>query len=323
MKKILLTVVMLMAVAASVLAQTKAAASKTTTNKGASSPVFSMTASPDIPMSVTFAGEKVSFDRLDMAERLDRELTGVIYGQTTSELCFKRANRYFPALSKILKEQGVPLDFLYLAVTESSLDYNAYSSAKAAGMWQLLAGTARDYGLEVSDEVDERFDPEKSTVAACKYLKAAYKKYGHWPTVAASYNAGMQRLSTELSKQKVDNSFDLYLVQETSRYVFRIIAYKLLMESPKRYGYRFSRKNLWQPVGYTTVDVTGPVASWIDWAKGKGITYAQLREANPWIRSTKLTNAAGKTYKVRIPKSSDLYRSKRTFTVYNKEWVVD
>lgn len=311
--------VMLMAVSTTAQAQLKREYSKTTT----ASPVFSVTASPDIPSSVTFAGETVSFDRLDMAERLDRELTGVIYGQTTSELCFKRANRYFPALAKILKEQGVPLDFLYLAVTESSMDYNAYSSAKAAGMWQLLSGTARDFGLEVGEDVDERYDPEKSTVAACKYLKSAYKKYGHWPTVAASYNAGMQKISNELSKQRVDNSFDLYLVQETSRYVFRIIAYKLLMENPKRYGYRFSRKNLYQPVAYTTVDVTGSVASWIDWARDKGITYAQLREANPWIRSTKLTNASGKTYKVRIPKQSELYRSKRTYTVYNKDWVID
>ena len=320
MKKMILMAVLLMATSIPGQAQLKREYSKNTTS---SSPVFSVTASPDIPMSVTFAGEKVSFDRLDMAERLDRELTGIIYGQTTTELCFKRANRYFPALAKILKEQGVPLDFLYLAVTESSMDYNAYSSAKAAGMWQLLAGTGRDFGLEVSDEVDERFDPEKSTVAACKYLKAAYKKYGHWPTVAASYNAGMQKISGELSKQKVDNSFDLYLVQETSRYVFRIIAYKLVMESPKRYGYRFSRKNLWQPVDYTTVDVSGSVPSWIDWAKGKGITYAQLREANPWIRSTKLTNAGGKTYKVRVPKQNELFRSKRAYSVYNKEWVVD
>ena len=319
---ILLAVVALMASTVVMHAQLKKEYSKQSST-GASSPVFGVTASPDIPMSVTFAGEKVSFDRLDMAERLDRELTGIIYGQTTTELCFKRANRYFPALAKILKEQGVPLDFLYLAVTESSMDYNAYSSAKAAGTWQLLAGTARDYGLEVTDEVDERFDPEKSTVAACKYLKSAYKKYGNWPTVAASYNAGMQRITNELSKQQVSSSFDLYLVQETSRYVFRIIAYKLLMESPKRYGYRFSRKNLWQPVDYTTVEVTGSVASWIDWAKGKGLTYAQLREANPWIRSTKLTNSGGKTYKVRVPKQSELYRSKRSYTVYNKDWVID
>ena len=310
-------------VASTTVAQAQLKREYSKTNTGNSSPVFSTTASPDIPMSINFAGENVSFDRLDMAERLDRELISIIYGQTTTELCFKRANRYFPALAKILKEQGVPLDFLYLAVTESSMDYSAYSSAKAAGMWQLLAGTGRDYGLEVSDEVDERYDPEKSTVAACKYLKSAYKKYGHWPTVAASYNAGMQKISNELSKQRVDNSFDLYLVQETSRYVFRIMAYKLLMESPKRYGYRFSRKNLWQPVDYTTVDVTGSVASWIDWAKDKGLTYAQLREANPWIRSTKLTNASGKTYKVRIPKQSELYRSKRTYSVYNKDWVID
>ena len=319
MKKVIMMAALVLLTSATMQGQLKREYSKTTT----ASPVFSTTASPDIPSSVTFAGEKISFDRLDMAERLDRELTGIIYGQTTTELCFKRANRYFPALARILKEQGVPLDFLYLAVTESSMDYNAYSSAKAAGMWQLLAGTARDYGLEVTDDVDERYDPEKSTVAACKYLKAAFKKYGHWPTVAASYNAGMGRISGELTKQKAENSFDLYLVQETSRYVFRIIAYKLVMESPKRYGYRFSRKNLWQPVDYTVVEVTGPVASWVDWAKAKGITYAQLREANPWIRSTKLTNAGGKTYKVRIPKHNDLYRSKRTFTVYNKEWVVD
>ena len=321
MKKIILMAALLVASATVAQAQLKREYSKETTS--GSSPVFNTTASPDVPTSVTFAGEKISFDRLDMAERLDRELTGIIYGQTTTELCFKRANRYFPALAKILKEQGVPLDFLYLAVTESSMDYNAYSSAKAAGMWQLLAGTGRDYGLEVTDEVDERYDPEKSTVAACKYLKAAYKKFGHWPTVAASYNAGMGKISSELSSQRVDNSFDLFLVQETSRYVFRIIAYKLVMESPKRYGYRFSRKNLYQPVTYTTVDVTGPVASWVTWAKDKGITYAQLREANPWIRSTKLTNASGKTYKVRVPNQSDLYLSKRSFTAYSKDWVID
>ena len=320
-RTMILMAVLLLASSMGTQAQLKREYSKMSTS--GSSPVFGTTASPDIPMSVNFAGEEVSFDRLDMAERLDRELTSIIYGQTTTELCFKRANRYFPLLAKILKEQGIPLDFLYMAVTESSMDYNAYSSAKAAGLWQLLAATGREYGLEVGDEVDERYDPEKSTVAACKLLKAAYKKYGHWPTVAASYNAGMGRISSELSKQGADNSFDLFLVQETSRYVFRIIAYKLVMESPKRYGYRFTRANLYQPVAYTTVDVTGSVASWADWAKGKGITYAQLREANPWIRSTKLTNASGKTYKVRIPNQSDLYRSKRTYTVYNKDWVVD
>ena len=318
MKKIIWMAALLLA--SSTVAQAQLLRGNSST--GASSPVFTVTATPEIPASITLCGEKISLDRIDMAERLDRELVGVIYGHTTTEACFKRANRYFPVLAKILKEQGVPLDFLYLAVTESSMDCNAYSSAKAAGLWQLLAGTARDFGLEVSDEVDERYDPEKSTVAACKYLKSAYKKFGHWPTVAASYNCGMQRMSNELAKQLTSNSFDLYLTSETSRYVFRIMAYKLVMETPKRYGYRFSRKSLYQPVACTTVDVTTTV-NWPEWAKGKGLTYAQLREANPWIRSTKLTNASGKTYKVRIPKQSDLYRSKRSYTAYNKDWVID
>lgn len=292
-------------------------------SKGAASAVFNVTANPDIPPSITFAGEKVDFDRLDMAERLDRELTSIIYGQTSTLLCFKRANRYFPALAKILKEQNVPLDFLYLACTESTMDPLAYSSAHAAGLWQLLAATGRQYGLEVTDEVDERYDPERSTVAACKYLKAAYSKYGNWPTVAASYNAGMGKISGELSKQGVDSSFDLQLVSETSRYVFRIIAFKLIFENPKRYGYRLRTKQLYQPVNCKTVEVTSSVASWVSWAKQQGITYTQLREANPWIRSTKLTNTSGKTYKVRVPLNSELYRSKRKFTAYSKNWVVD
>jgi len=314
---------LLIALVAAGCALTATAQLKNEYSKGAQSTVFVTTASADIPSSMTFAGEKVSLDRLDMMERLDREITGIIYGHTTTSLCFKRANRYFPVLAPILKEQGVPLDFLYLAVTESSMDYNAYSSAKAAGMWQFLAGTGRDYGLEVGDEVDERYDPEMATVAACKYLKAAYKKYGNWATVAASYNAGMTRITNELSRQGKSTSFDLYLTQETSRYVFRIMAYKLVMESPKRYGYRFKAEQLWQPVAYTTVNVSGSVASWIDWAQQHGCSYAQLREANPWIRATKLTNTKGKTYKVRVPKQSDLYRSKRTFTAYDKNWVTD
>ena len=284
---------------------------------------FVTTLNPDIPTSVTFAGEKVSFDRLDMADRLDRELTSIIYAHTSTLLCIKRANRYFPALSKILREQNIPQDFLYLACTASTMDPLAYSPAAAAGTWQLLAATGRQYGLQVDDEVDERYDPERSTVAACKYLKAAYARYGNWATVAASYNAGMGRITSELGKQGQKTSFDLYLNQETSRYVFRSIAFKLFMEEPQKYGYRIKRKHLYQPVGYTTENVTASVDSWVDWAKAHNITYAQLREANPWIRASKLTNKSGKTYKVRIPIGDDLYRSKRKFTVYNAKWVID
>lgn len=284
---------------------------------------FPSVSNPDVPSSMTFAGSKVEFDRIDMAERLDRELTALVYGQTSMLLCFKRANRYFPILAKILKEQDIPLDFLYLACTESVLDHSAYSKAAAAGMWQLLAATGRQYGLEVNDDVDERYDPEKSTYAACKYLKAAYAKYGDWATAAASYNAGMGRISGELSKQGQDVSFDLYLVQETSRYVFRILAYKLIMEHPKRFGYTLHSRQLYQPVRYREVEVSTSVSSWADWARQQGISYAQLREANPWIRNSKLSNSSGKTYKVKIPLSDDLYRSKRQVSVYNKDWVVD
>ena len=280
-------------------------------------------ASPDVPQSMTFAGKTISLDRIDMAERLDRELTAIVYGQTSMMLCLKRANRYFATLEKILRDRGVPVDFLYLACTESTLDPLAYSSARAAGMWQLLAETARQYGLEVNDDVDERYDPERSTEAACKYLKAAYAKYDDWPTAAASYNAGMGRISGELSKQGQKSSFDLYINQETSRYVFRILAYKLILENPQAYGYKLKRSQLYQPLRYSEETVTTSVDSWVTWAKQHGITYAQLREANPWIRNTKLTNSSGKSYRVRIPLSADLYRSKRRTVVYNPKWVVD
>lgn len=278
---------------------------------------------PDVPASMTFAGKKIDLDRIDMAERLDRELSAIVYGQTSMLLCLKRANRYFGPLEKILRDNGVPTDFLYLACTESVLDPLAYSSAKAAGMWQLLAETGRQYGLEVNDEVDERYDPERSAVAACKYLKSAYNKYGDWATAAASYNAGMGKISGELSKQAQGSSFNLYLTQETSRYVFRILAYKLIMENPQTYGYRLKRSQLYQPIRYTEEQVDTSVASWVDWAKQRGLTYAQLRDANPWIRSMKLTNTSGKTYRVRIPLKEDLSRSKRRTILYNPKWAVD
>ena len=284
--------------------------------------VFPVVAAPDIPQSVVFAGDTVSFDRTDMYERLDRELTSIVYGHSTTQLCLKRANRYFPILAPILKENGVPLDMLYLAVTESTLDPTIKSPAAAVGLWQFLASTGRMYGLEINDDVDERCDPVKATVAACKFLKSVHAHYGNWATACASYNAGMGRINGELSRQGQDTSFDLQLVSETSRYVFRIIAYKLLMENPKRYGYCLRADQLYQPVDYKVVEVKTSVASWIDWAKQQGITYAQLREANPWIRSNRLPNASGKTYKVNVPIGDSLYLSKKQAKAYDPNWVV-
>lgn len=282
-----------------------------------------LSANPNVPMAVVIAGEQVLLDRIDMYERLDREMTQIIYGHSNLLLSIKRANRYFPLIVPILKKNGIPEDFAYLAVVESYLSPTARSYAGAVGMWQFMKGTGKQYGLIINDEVDERYDPEKATEAACRYLKAAYAKYKHWPTVAASYNAGMGRISKELDRQLAENSFDLYLNEETSRYVFRFIAMKLIIENPKKYGFFITKQQLYQPIKYTEVKVTGSVASWSDWAKSHGISYMQLREMNPWIRSTKFTNREKRTYIVKIPQAESLYRSKMTYTVYNNNWVAD
>lgn len=259
-----------------------------------------MAVAPQLPQSINFCGEKVDLTRPDMKERLDREMLSIIYSHSSTMLCLKRAGRYFPVFSKILNEQGVPQDMLYLAVSESLLDPLAYSSAKAAGSWQFIAAAAQQFGLEVNDEVDERYDPEKSCVAACKLLRQAYNKYGNWPTAAASYNAGQGRISGELAKQGQRSSFDLFLNKETSRYVFRIMAYKIFMENPERYGYRIAQEQIYRPLPYREVEVTASVPDWVEWARQQGISYARLRDANPWIRSTHLT-VRTKTYTVRIP----------------------
>ena len=290
--------------------------------------IFSIVENPEIPTKIEFAGQIVSFDRIDMYERLDRELTSMIYTHGTTLLLIKRANKYFPILAPILKKHGVPLDILYLACIESTLNIRAYSPAKAAGLWQFITSTGKQYGLEINDYVDERYHIEKATDAACRYLKKAYNEYGNWETVMASYNAGRAGISKRLESQMATSSFDLHLVDETSRYVFRIIAAKLILENPIKYGFRLSRDQLYQPIEYKTVEVTGSVDDWAVWAKNHGITYAQLREHNPWIRSTKLVNETtkkrtAKTYQVKIPVKKSLYRSSQGTKVYNKNWIVE
>lgn len=285
---------------------------------------FATVCAPDIPKDIKFCGDKINFDRIDMAERLDRELTVTVFSHTQTSLIIKRANRYFPKLIELIKENKMPEDLIYLAVAESAMDINAYSSAGAAGIWQFMPATAKQYGLEVNDDVDERYDPEKETVAACKYFRDAYSKYGNWATVCASYNAGMGKISNELQRQQVGSALDLRLVSETSRYVFRIIAYKIFLNNPKHFGYRIHSDQLYQPMEYKTITVNSTVDNWVTWARENGgITYAQLRDANPWIRSYKLPNSSGKVYKVRIPTHKSLFRSKAGKKVYNHNWVVD
>lgn len=281
----------------------------------------SIVQSPSVPASVTFAGNKIDLDRVDMYERLDRELTAMSYTHGNTLLLLKRANKYFPEIIPILKKQGVPEDIIYLACIESTLNPRAYSAAKAAGLWQFIPSTAKHYGLEVNEFVDERYNTEKATVAACRYLKDAYKKYGNWESVAASYNGGMARITKELAAQGATTAYDLYLVDETSRYMFRLLAMKLIMENPREYGFTLQSDQLYQPVRTENVEVSTPVEDWPRWAKEHGISFMTLREYNPWIRAKSLPNKTGKTYTVKIPNKEDLKRSTQKKIIYNKNWV--
>lgn len=282
---------------------------------------FSDVHTPPVPASASICGTTVSLESLDYAERYDRELTSLIYTHGNTLLMIKRANRYFPQMAPILKQNGIHSDLLYLACVESTLNPRAVSGAKAAGIWQFMPATAKEYGLEVGDEVDERFNIEKSTAAACRYFKKAYQKYGDWNAVFAAFNGGMARISTQLSDQLTDNALDLYLADETQRYPFRIMATKAIMENPSKYGFRLSAESLHQPREVKVETVSGPVDSWAQWAKDRGISYRDLREENPWIRAPKLTNKAGKTYSVRVPLKKSLNRSTAGKKVYNPKWT--
>ena len=278
-------------------------------------------ACPEVPSSMKLCGKSIDLDRVDMWERMDRELSSMVYTHANTLLTIKRANKYFPIMAPILKKHGVHQDILYLACIESYLNPRAYSGAKAAGIWQFMPSTAKEYGMEVNDEIDERYHLEKATAAACKYLKKAYNKYGNWESVMASYNGGMGRVSKELGAQNASSSFDLYLTDETSRYAFRVMAMKEIMEHPAKYGFTLKANQLYQPLECKEIEVSGPVEDWPKWAADHGITYAQLREANPWIRAKKLTNKTGKTYKVKVPTKISLSRSRQSKQVFNPAWV--
>ena len=277
--------------------------------------------SPDVPESVMLCGKRIDLDRMDMYERFDRELSSIIYTHGTTMLIIKRANQYFPEMAPILRANGVPDDLLYLACVESSLNPRAYSPAKAAGFWQFIASAAKEYGLEVNDEIDERYNIEKATAAAARYLKKAYNKYGDWATAMASYNGGLTRITKALAAQGERTSLDLYLTEETTRYPYRIMAMKVIMENPSKYGFHLRADQLYQPRKYKTVEVRGAVADWAEWAKAHGTTYRALREENMWIRSSSLTNKAGKTYVVRIPLADSMSRKKAGTKTFNSAWV--
>ena len=286
--------------------------------------VLSMTASVDIPDSMVFAGEKIVFDRYDRRERMDRELNSFTYFHSTTMLLFKRANRILPVIEPILAREGVPDDLKYLAIIESSLDPRAVSPARAAGLWQFLQTTGREHGLEVNDNVDERYHVEKSTEAACKFLKAAYRRYGSWSAAAMSYNGGQGRITRELSNQRADEALDLWLVEETTRYYYRLLAIKQIFEQPQQYGFVIKAEHLYKPMEFNRVQVNKPIPDLVSFAKQHNITYAHLKDFNSWLRSTNLNNSSGKTYTILIPTQDDLYyRKGEKPKVHNQSWVVN
>lgn len=256
---------------------------------------------PAMPDSVSFAGESLPMDNFDAVERFDRELISNCFRHSATFLFYKRANRYFPIIEPILKEEGVPDDMKYLAVAESALD-NAVSPAGARGFWQFMPSSARERGLEINSEIDERYHLKKATRAACAYLKEAKKEFGSWMLAAASYNMGKAGLRKNLNQQGNGDYFSLNLNPETARYGFRILAIKEIMQHPERYGFYFDKKDLYQPFPPSkTVTVQGSVSSWAAFAKKHHTTYRMLKVYNPWLRSTSLTNKSKKTYKISIP----------------------
>lgn len=259
---------------------------------------------PSVPKMIVFAGDTIRFDRQDIYERMDRELISFTYMHTNSTLMLKRSERIFAKVVPILRANGVPEDLKYLMAIESNFDPKALSSAGAAGLWQFTKSTAKEYGLEVSSEVDERYHIEKETVAACKYLLKAHDKYGDWMTVAASYNGGQNGISKRIENQRQRKAMDLWLVEETSRYMFRILAAKMFFEDPTSLGFYVREKDKYpvEPKPKETVSVSGPIENLVDFAEEHGIRYATLKGANLWLRDSKLTNKAGKTYEIVIPR---------------------
>jgi membrane-bound lytic murein transglycosylase D len=253
----------------------------------------------EVPRSVTFAGAEISLEEPDLRERFDRELHVNANWHSNTILLIKRANRWLPKMAEILKANGIPEDFKYLAVIESSLEEHARSPQDAIGFWQLLKGTAQDFGLEVNNEVDERYDPIKSTEAACKYLKKSYGKFGSWPNVAASYNIGVRGFERRMDEQQVDSYFDILLNEETARYMFRILAVKAILEAPENYGFHIAPDQLYEPAKVEIVEVDKNIPDLVAFAQSHNITYKTLKRHNPWLRDKKLT-VGRKTYQIKI-----------------------
>ena len=250
---------------------------------------------------ITFAGERVPLEMFNIRERYERELLSTCYFHSNTMLLVKRSKRWFPVIEPILKQYGIPDDFKYLCVTESTLT-NAVSPAGAVGFWQFMERTGKEYGLEINKDIDMRYNVEVETEAACRYFLKSYEIYHNWTLVAASFNAGTRRLNKFLKEQKVHSYYDLLMADETERYIFRILAFKTILNNPERYGIYVSKDLEYQPFKYKIVIVDHSIESWADFALEHDITYKLLKIFNPWLRSNSLKVKKGEVYEIKIPK---------------------
>lgn len=257
----------------------------------------------NVPHDLNFAGEPVPMEDFEVRERLDREFLVNTYWQSQTLLLIKRSNRWLPQISRILKQNGIPDDFKYLAVAESGFQHNV-SSKGAAGFWQFIPSTAEAYGLLINDEVDERYHFEKSTEAACRMFREAYQKFGNWTLVAASFNLGTNGLQRQIEKQKVNSYYDLLLNEETGRYVFRVLALKEILSNPNRYGFLVRKKDLYPPLPGKTVVVDSTISNLTQFAEQHQTNYKMLKVFNPWLRSDKLSNPDKRKFRIHIPNES-------------------
>lgn len=255
----------------------------------------------EIPHNIKFADEKVPLNKFYVKEALEREMTVNTYFHSSSIFLIKKAQRWFPVIEPILKENNIPDDFKYLAVAESGLS-QIVSPAGATGIWQIMKHTGRELGLEINADIDQRYDVELATKAACKYLNKAYEKYGNWTLVAASYNAGTNKISKELERQQQDNYYDMIFGEETGRYVYRILAIKALLEKPEDYGFYLRKKDLYKPYKLKKITVDTAISNIPAFAKSFDLNYKEFKIYNPWIRQAYLANKSRRTYTISIPK---------------------
>jgi len=253
-----------------------------------------------IPKGLNFAGESVPVEQEDIRERVDRELLVNTYWQSNGLLLIKKAHKYFPIIEPILKKNGIPDDFKYLAVIESGLE-NVTSPAGAKGFWQIMEVTAKENKLEVNGNVDERYHLEKATQVACDYLNKAKERFGSWTLAAAAYNGGVKGISRRMETQMVDDYYDLLLVDETARYLPRIVAVKEILSNPENYGFIFDNEDLYNMIPTKTIKVDSVITDIALFSKNLGINYKIMKIHNPWLRENKLNNASKRMYEIKIP----------------------